>query len=236
MSRSRNDFYFAYDPSKIVATRKKRGLTIAQVSRKAGVKDSSYSMYEHGKIKRASGEKAVKIAAALHCKVESLFENYAAAKEEYEAGMARLLTADEKEKYAVDMLNLVKYFVNNDLYLWCGDFEEGLSESLFVFWDVLDHFKKPRNETETITALQACIKLAVHNHAVLFYKRRRAVELVSLEDIVCEWRHGEQREVEDVVCSPYDLEEHVEAREELRLRLRYADDDTRRIILEELSL
>ena len=38
------------------------------------------------------------------------------------------------------------------------------------------------------------------------------------------------------VVSPYDVEEHVEAREELRYKLRKADPATRRIVYMELDL
>lgn len=235
MSRSRNDFYCSYDAAAIKAARENAGYKPWMVAYKAGIPNNVYCSYEREEVKRASGDKAAKIASALGCNVCDLFPDYDDRKVEFEEGLARKLTSAEKEHYAEELIGLVRFFVNEDIALWGGDFEEGLSEALLVFWDVLNGFKKPQKDAAVITALRACVKVSLHYSALKFYKKQHAAEVVSLEAPAL--RDDEDgKDIPRSLWSPYNVEDYVIAREELRYRLRHADPETRRIATIELDL
>lgn len=218
MSRSRSDFYFDYDSEKLRAARMKAGLSVSELGKTAGVTTGTISGYESHKAKQAAGSKATLIADALGYNVSILFEHYDDALAQFKKGEARKLTSEEKGYYAVTMIRLIRFFVNEDLNLWAGDFEEGFSAALVVFADVLDHFKKPTNEGETLTALRAYVKQMIHFEGLKYYRAMNEVQILSLESpIFQEGNDGANAgELARCIVSTYSLEDHVIAREELR--------------------
>ena len=133
----------------------------------------------------------------------------------------------------------MRFFVNSYLSLWDGDFDEGFSEALEVFFKALVDFRKPEKEEETETALQAYIKRSIYFAGLMRHKKEHEVDLLSLSDpVFSELDEGGANSGERLRCvvSPYDVEERVEAREELRYKLRKADPATRRIVYMELDL
>lgn len=133
----------------------------------------------------------------------------------------------------------MRFFVNAYLSLWDGDFDEGFSEALEVFFKALVDFRKPEKEEETETALRAYIKRSIYFAGLMRHKKEHEIDLLSLSDpVFSELDEGGADSGERLRCvvSPYDVEEHVEAREELRYKLRKADPATRRIVYMELDL
>ena len=66
--------------------------------------------------------------------------------------------------------------------------------------------------------------------------KKRSAFVVSLNDPQFYDDRDDFRELADCLASSYDLELHIEAREELRYRLQHTDPETRRIVTRELGL
>ena len=233
MSKVRTDFYFTYSSEKLKAARERLRISQGETARRAQIRDGTYNGYERGATKTISGSNACKVALALRCEVSELFDNYEAARLHFSSREARKLTEEDRRSYAENNIGLVRFFVNSYLSLWDGDFDEGFSEALEVFFKALVDFRKPEKEEETETALRAYIKRSIYFAGLMRHKKEHEVDLLSLSDpVFSELDEGGANSGERLRCvvSPYDVEEHVEAREELRYKLRKADPATRRIV------
>ena len=239
MSKVRTDFYFTYSSEKLKAARERLRISQGETARRAQIRDGTYNGYERGATKTISGSNACKVALALRCEVSELFDNYEAARLHFSSRETRKLTEEDRRSYAENNIGLVRFFVNSYLSLWDGDFDEGFSEALEVFFKALVDFRKPEKEEETETALRAYIKRSIYFAGLMRHKKEHEVDLLSLSDpVFSELDEGGANSGERLRCvvSPYDVEEHVEAREELRYKLRKADPATRRIVYMELDL
>lgn len=239
MSKVRTDFYFTYSPEKLKAARERLRISQGETARRAQIRGGTYNSYEHGTIKEISGSSACKVANALQCEVLELFDNYEVARLHFSAREARKLTEEDRKNYAENHIGLVKFFVNTYLSLWDGDFDEGFSEALEVFFKALVDFRKPEKEEETETALRAYIKRSIYFAGLMRHKKEHEIDLLSLSDpVFSELDEGGADSGERLRCaaSSYDIEDHIEAREELRYKLRKADPETRRIVYNELEL
>ena len=220
MSKVRTDFYFTYSSEKLKAARERLRISQGETARRAQIREGTYNGYER-------------------CEVSELFDNYEAARLHFSSREARKLTEEDRRSYAENNIGLVRFFVNSYLSLWDGDFDEGFSEALEVFFKALVDFRKPEKEEETETALRAYIKRSIYFAGLMRHKKEHEVDLLSLSDpVFSELDEGGANSGERLRCvvSPYDVEEHVEAREELRYKLRKADPATRRIVYMELDL
>ena len=155
MSKVRTDFYFTYSSEKLKAARERLRISQGETARRAQICGRTYNGYERGAIKTISGSNACKVALALRCEVSELFDNYEAARLHFSSREARKLTEEDRRSYAENHIGLVRFFVNSYLSLWDGDFDEGFSEALEVFFKALVDFRKPEKEEETETALRA---------------------------------------------------------------------------------
>lgn len=176
------------------------------------------------------------VAAVLKVEINRVFPDYFQEKSNYESEVRtrRKVSDTEKGALAERYMPLVEAFARDRCTFMRCDYDEALSILLVSFAECLEVWDGVRGfGALATTVLKRAVRSEVRRQRA---NMRRDFDTVSLDCPAFRDDGGSPCELFEITPSTYDLEEHVEAREELRLRLRYADDDTRRIILEELSL
>lgn len=113
------------------------------------------------------------------------------------------------------------------------DFDEALSIMLVAFAEALRNWGGYGAFSDFVTRVLDRAAVAEVRRQTA---QKRSAFVVSLNDPLFYGDHDDLREPADCLASSYDLELHIEAREELRYRLRHADPETRRIAIIELGL
>lgn len=229
-------FLVTPDPAAIKKSRISAKMHQIELSFAAGLYKNAVFLIESGKepcsVARSSAEA---IAAILKERPENLFPDYLQKKVEYERKMEnrRNVPASELAELAEKYLPLVRSIAHKKSHVMGCDFDEALSIMLVAFAEALRNWGGYGAFSDFVTRVLDRAAVAEVRRQTA---QKRSAFVVSLNDPLFYGDHDDLRELADCLASSYDLELHIEAREELRYRLRHADPETRRIAIIELGL
>lgn len=229
-------FLVTPDPETIKKSRISAKMHQVEVSFAAGLYKNAVFLIESGKepcsVARSTAEA---IAAILKERPENLFPDYLQKKAEYERKIEtrRDVPTSELAELAEKYLPLVRSIARKKSCVMGCDFDEALSIMLVAFAEALRNWGGYGAFSDFVTR--------VLDHAAIAEVRRQTAQkrsafVVSLNDPQFYDDRDDFRELADCLASSYDLELHIEAREELRYRLQHTDPETRRIVTRELGL
>ena len=164
-----------------------------------------------------------------------MFPDYLQKKAEYERKMEnrRNVPALELAELAEKYLPLVRSIAHKKSHVMGCDFDEALSIMLVAFAEALRNWGGYGAFSDFVTRVLDRAAVAEVRRQTA---QKRSAFVVSLNDPLFYDDRDDLRELADCLASPYDLELHIEVREELRYRLHHADPETRRIATIELGL
>lgn len=145
----------------------------------------------------------------------------------------RNVPSSELAELAEKYLPLVRSIAHKKSHVMGCDFDEALSIMLVAFGEALRNWGGYGAFSDFAVRVLDCAAVAEVRRQTA---QKRNAFTVSLNDPLLYDDCDDTRELADCLASSYDLELHIEAREELRHRLHHADPETRRIVTIELSL
>ncbi len=229
-------FLVTPDPAAIKKSRISAKMHQIELSFAAGLYKNAVFLIESGKepcsVARSSAEA---ITTILKERPENLFPDYLQKKAEYERKMEtrRNVPASELSELAEKYLPLVRSIAHKKSHMMGCDFDEALSIMLVAYAEALRNWGGYGVFSDFVTRVLDSAAVAEVRRQTA---QKRSAFVVSLNDPLFYDDRDDLRELADCLASPYDLELHIEAREELRYRLHHADPETRRIATIELGL
>lgn len=202
--------------------RKLRKQSQAALAKSAGISPAYLCLIEKGKQKTATNTVAMKIATALAVEPEEICSGYVEPKEDTE----NLLTAAEREQYAVAYLGHLRDAVWYRRQYYNFDFEEAYSEGLVAFARALFTFNKASGSSfphYVEHALEGTFKSECRKRNAA----KRSADVFSLDKLI-DGSEQNSRDFYNLHPSSFNLEERVCLRDECREAVKTLTPERRR--------